>query len=72
LENGGDDYSWMKVWKLYRQPFAFETTFTEKFDILGNKKVPLKNVALQIAPSEGASNLIVWQGLEYKWIHTGD
>jgi hypothetical protein len=70
--NGGDDYSWMKVWKIYKKPFAFETIFTEKFDILGNKKVPLKNVALQIAPSEGASNLIVWLGSEYKWIHTGD
>lgn len=70
--NGKDDYSWMKVWKLYRHPFAYETTFKENLDILGNHKVSIKNVAIEIASSEGASNLIVWEKNEYKWIHTGD
>jgi len=70
--NGGDDFSWLKVWKIYRAKVAFETTFTQDFDIAGSKEIQLKNIAISIAPSEGTYNLIVWNGNEYKWIHTGD
>ena len=72
FDNTNDDFQWLKVWKLYRDTIAYETTFTEDMDILGSKPVKLSFVAIEVAPSEGASNLIIWDGMKYKWIHTGD
>ena len=70
--NNNDDYKWLKVWKVYRDNIAYKTTFTEDLDVLGSEEVELKNIAISVAPSEGTYNLIMWNGEEYEWIHTGD
>ncbi len=69
--NGGDDFKWMDTWKVYREPTAMETTFTQNFDIAGQRSIELKNIAISVASSEGASNLIVFDGENYVWVHTG-
>ncbi|KYG73015.1 hypothetical protein AWN68_09995 [Roseivirga echinicomitans] len=69
--SGGDDYKWMKVWKLYRGKWAYKTTFTENGDIDSSEEIKLSNIAISVAQSEGASNLIVWNAGKYEWIHTG-
>lgn len=69
--SGGDDYYWMDVWKLYKKSIAHKTIFSESFDIIGSEPVKLNHIAIEIASSEGSSNLIVWDGNQYVWIHTG-
>lgn len=70
--NGGDDFSWMDVWKIYRKSTAEETIFNKDFDIEGSKTIQIKNTAISVSSSEGASNLILWKDGKYCWIHTGD
>jgi hypothetical protein len=70
--NKSDNFNWLKVWKLYRNNTAYETTFTENMDIEGSKPVKLFYVAIQVAQSEETPNLIVWDGNKYTWIHTGE
>ena len=70
--NGGDDFEWLEVWKLCRDSVVYKTIFSENFDIEGSEPVKIQNIAISVAPSEGSSNIIVWNGTEYEWIHTGD
>ena len=66
------NFDWVDIWKLYRQPYAEVTTFTEDYDIEGSKTVVLKNIAIEVSREESPGNLIVWNGKEYIWLHTGD
>jgi hypothetical protein len=67
-----DSFDWMDIWKVYRYKTAEKTIFTDNFDIAGSETVKLPNIAISVSQSEGASNLIVWDGKKYIWIHTGD
>jgi len=69
--NGGDDWNWLEVWKVYRSKTAEKTTFSDSYEIVGSETVQLQNVAIEVSASESASNLIIWNGEEYEWIHTG-
>lgn len=69
--NGGDDWNWLEVWKVYRSKTAEKTTFSDSYEIAGSETVQLQNVAIEVSASESASNLIIWNGEEYEWIHTG-
>lgn len=70
--NNSDNFTWLEVWKLYRETTAEQTLFSENYDIVGSETVKLKNIAIEIAKFESASNLITWDGEQYVWIHTGD
>ena len=35
-------------------------------------QIKLENIAISVSASEASDNLIVWNGKEYEWIHTGD
>jgi hypothetical protein len=70
--NGGKNFSWMQVWKLYREKNVSETIFNDDDEITGSKVITINNIAIEVAPSEGASNIIVWSKDKYTWIHTGD
>ncbi len=70
--NDMDNFNWMNVWKVYRKKTAERTIFAANLDIEGSETVTLKNIAIQVAPSEGSYNLITWDGTKYIWIHTGE
>ena len=70
--SGKDNFSWLKVWKPYRKSTAQKTTFNPNGDIDSSIEIKLENIAISVSASESPSNLIVWTGKEYKWIHTGD
>jgi hypothetical protein len=71
FEDKGDDWNWLEVWQVYRSKTAEVTTFTDTFDIDGSETVELKNTAIYVSMSESAGNLLMWNGTEYEWIHTG-
>lgn len=66
------DLDWMDFWKLYREPYADKTTFTDDLDIEGSERIEINYIAIQVGQSEGSSNLIIWGGKQYSWIHTGE
>jgi hypothetical protein len=66
------DLDWMDFWKLYREPYADKTTFTDDLDIDGSERIEINYIAIQVGQSEGSSNLIIWDGKQYSWIHTGE
>jgi hypothetical protein len=66
------DLDWMDFWKLYQKPYADKTTFTDDHDIDGNERIEINYTAIEVGQSEGSSNLIIWDGQQYSWIHTGD
>ncbi len=70
--NDMDNFDWMDVWKVYSKKTAERTIFSDNFDIEGSETVTLKNIAIQVASSEGSYNLITWDGSSYIWIHTGE
>jgi hypothetical protein len=70
--NGGDDWTWMDVWKIYSQETADKTIFSSDQDIAGKETITLKNIGIEVAASESTSNVITWDGRKYIWIHTGD
>jgi len=72
MDAGGDDWKWLEVWKIYDKPWAYATLFSDDYDIVGDERVALKHIGLEISSSEAASNLVVWDGLKYVWIHTGE
>lgn len=72
IGHGGDDWKWIDVWKIYREKTAERTLFKDNNDIDGSETVELANVAIEISRSEASSNLIMWDGSNYRWIHTGD
>ncbi len=60
FENGSDDYSWLDIWKVYRNEKA-EPGINE------NKTIYLIGDGLWIGESESSSALIYWTGKTYKW-----
>ena len=63
--NGGDNFDWMDIWKVY----------TEKRIAAGvgeNKTIDLRSKAIFVAKSESSSAVIYWTGERYKWHHQGD
>jgi hypothetical protein len=63
--NGGDDYRWMDLWKVYREP-------TIEPGVGETEIIPLKGQAIWVGKSESASAVIYWTGSEYKWYQQGD
>jgi len=63
--NGGDDFNWMDVWKVY--------TDKKIGPGVGEKNpVALKMKAILVAKSESSSAVIYWTGDKYQWYHQGD
>lgn len=63
--NGGDNFNWMDIWKVY----------TEKTIGLGvgeKKPVDLKTKAIYVAKSESSSAIVYWTGQKYIWYQQGD
>jgi hypothetical protein len=65
ISNGSDDFSWMDVWKAYRDekctPSMGET-----------KPIFLTCDGIWMAKSESASALLFWTGKFYKWSQQSD
>ena len=63
--NGGDDFRWMDIWKVYREtkvePGVGETEI-----------INLKGLAILVQKSESASAIIYWTGQNYEWYQQGD
>lgn len=72
LFNGRCDLASIEIWKLYRKKTAGKTVFAENGDIEGSEIVTLSNIAIEVSRSESSSNLILWDGSKYVWIHTGE
>jgi len=72
FDSVGDDFNWLDVWSVYREKTAEKTLFNENMDIDGGETIELKNIAIQVSESEQSSNLIMWDGSKYIWIHTGE
>lgn len=74
--NGSDNFDWLNIWYLIKEKYAFETTFNESGDMIGSKKILLKNPSLVIgAMEDGAMNaggIVYWTGKKYRWIHQGE
>jgi hypothetical protein len=74
--NGGDDFKWAKVWKLYHKQKVVETQFDKDDSIIGEKTINIKRIGISIwaiedgAPIAGA--VIYWNGRKYTWIHQGE
>ncbi|MBK9108673.1 MAG: hypothetical protein IPM92_10000 [Saprospiraceae bacterium] len=62
LGNGGDDFAWMDIWKVYRQKQ------------IGKKLKPivLSGAGIWIEKSESASAIVYWDGKGYRWYQAGD
>ena len=75
--NGGKDFKWADMWKLYKGKTAFETQHDkESGDIIGEKEIRLARPAILIEDYEDgaalAGGLIYWNGAKYVWIHQGE
>ena len=68
----GDDFKWADSWTLFDEKVAFEITFKENGNVLGNKEVQLEHPAISIREDEGSGGLIYFNGAEFVWIHQGD
>ncbi len=70
--NGSSDYSWMDVWKVFRDSKANELVISENGDIEGSQAIEIKNPCLEVVKTEAASGLIYWDGSKYKWMQMSD
>ena len=63
--NGGDNFDWMDIWKVYS---------ANKIGAGVNAPgtVALKTTAIYVAKSESSSAVIYWNGSAYKWHQQGD
>jgi hypothetical protein len=65
IGNGGDDFKWMDIWKIYNK--------SELRPGIGETEIiSLKSKAILVEKSESASAVIYWTGTEYKWYQQGD
>lgn len=65
IGNGGDDFKWMDIWKIYDK--------SELKPGMGETEIiSLKSKALFVEKSESASAVIYWAETEYKWYQQGD
>ncbi len=65
LGNGGDDFSWMDVWCVYRKGPVYR-------GIDEDAPPELSAEAIYVAKSESSSAIIYWDGQEYRWYQQGD
>jgi hypothetical protein len=63
--NGGDNFSWMDAWYVYRR-----SPVRRGAD--GKTPPKLRGDALMVSKSESASALIYWNGKNYAWYQQGD
>lgn len=62
LGNGGDDWSWIDIWRVYRA----------RPDDKISKKVKFSGNGIWVEKSESASAIIYWDGKQYRWQQAGD
>jgi hypothetical protein len=62
--NGGDNFKWMDIWRVYRDKDISS-------DDSDTKKVNLKNLAIWVEKSETFSAVIYWDGKFYQWYQLG-
>jgi hypothetical protein len=63
--NGGDDFAWMDVWKIYQRSYVGRGP--------GDRNpLKLRGEALLVEKTESASALIYWDGKAYRWYQLGD
>jgi hypothetical protein len=72
FDNGGDNFSWMDIWKVHRDLNAQQLTYKPDGDIDASKPIKLNNVGIDVIKSESAGGLIYWDGQTYKWLQNGD
>lgn len=77
LSDGGDDFSWIDKWQLYKKRVAFESLFDKKSgDIIGSRKVNLKQTGILLEDYEDGAALsggiLYWNGKTYQWIQQGE
>lgn len=65
LRIGGDDYSFMDMWCVYRGG-------TPERGVEESSPPKIQHEALYIGKSESMSAIIYWSGKRYKWYHQGD
>ena len=74
--DGKDNLEWISGWKLYAKVSAAETRNNSSGDIIGTRKMKVKNKGIYIWANEGEVNIsgeiIVWDGKKFVWIHQGD
>ena len=63
--NGGDNFDWMDIWRVYT-PEKINPGVGEA------KTVHLRTKAIYVAKSESSSAVIYWNGTRYTWHHQGD
>lgn len=74
--NGGDNFEWLKGWRIYKKKVVYKTTFSTDGDITGAKKIKLIRHGIQamslIDGQLTAAAIIYWDGSKYIWIHEGE
>lgn len=74
--NGGDDFSWLKQWRIYKDKIAFEMQFDKDEAMAGSKKVKLARTGLLVTDMEdgipNSGGIIYWTCNKYIWIHQGE
>lgn len=64
FEKGGDNFAWMDIWKVCREP--------KVFDLIAEKTLQLTNPGISVIKSESAGGVIYWDGKRYKWVQISD
>ncbi|RTQ46500.1 hypothetical protein EJV47_21335 [Hymenobacter gummosus] len=72
--NGGDNFSWLTEWKLYRAKTAEVTRTQPNGDLAGTRTVPLRRPGLLILATDEqySGGLVYWDGRRYTWLQQGD
>ncbi|HEY8931530.1 MAG TPA: hypothetical protein VIM55_20170 [Mucilaginibacter sp.] len=74
--DGGDNYSWLNGWQVYKEKIAYETVLDKNGDLADGKKVVLKRPALYVYQLEdgepNSGGIIYWDGKKYIWIQQGE
>ncbi|WDF56279.1 hypothetical protein [Mucilaginibacter sp. KACC 22063] len=70
------DTNWITGWRIFKSKYAYKPMFNADGDIIGNKKIILKNPAISIYNIEDgdevAGQIIYWNGNKYVSIHQGE
>ena len=77
LSDGGDDFSWIDKWQLYKKRVVFESLFDKKSgDIIESRKVDLKQTGILLEDYEDGAvlsgGILYWNGKTYQWIQQGE
>lgn len=69
---GGDDFRWVDLWNVIPPGETWETTFKPDGDVLGTKKVILKNKSIELCVDESGCGVITYRNGAYVWVHHAD